>query len=755
MYSVLSKKTYKNAILLWLFLSFIFTVPLFGQDRGVTCSTPDPSYAQTESFTAVLKNRKAKNRGAAKQYVDYNLPVHLYIIADEEGNLPQTSSFPYESAEQITEIFKSSLQSVSKECHYFGLLHTNYGSANRDENGEIGPSLYPDHTPVPNCHPDPDRDCGGLEPGECFGDRIADTPVDYMSKECRAEFFEGDGSVFGSNCPVSCPVMVNDEEVVYLRDYSNAMDFTWAYQARVALTPGQKERVYETLVDTTEGSHPFAYGYNEGLGDMTIDILTSYRGRATTIPFPYGRVNTMYHPVTSFGDLALGKGVFETDFALAELGLFNDEKDGVSIGFYSFSGLGNYCEGDANTDSYFPYKKASYEISVLDHILTLRHTLGIEEFGSPFQHLTADMNYDGRISVMDLREMSKAVLNDRYNHDYVYNWLFFPKSNLLDSTFQEQFNDDPFGAELMHNGERLSYLPNENNETYIGKKSSSKSNRSSLYYPFSDPRISDIDTWSFLALKYGNVNMSYDGTVERSGSFLEEQIAEEKIKLTYQRGKGTTRTRFGVKNAKGDILGVRYRIEVAPGMDVKLKGIVPTNKSTGSEDDYVYSQVSEDLIEVIWVPARGVNQADALDLFDVEVQQAPGGSQKSQDLLVSGEIVYLNEEGTRKAEEQLSFPVAETVAPEKTSTLEARYQVSPNPTSSDVSIFLPGEELNVSEGCVLNLYDVRGYGVRINAHLDHGRIEVSEAQLNRLAAGLILFRTEFRGKTYSGKFMKR
>jgi len=215
-----------------------------------------------------------------RQYVDYNLPVHLYIIADEEGNLPQTSSFPYESAEQMTEIFKSSLQSVSKELHdnidfylcrvtvlrdsaanlvanpanmvddlfarypeaednnsirvfvnseetgygvfssnaikmpaggigihsfllhefghYFGLLHTNYGSANRDENGEIGPSLYPDHTPVPNCHPDPDRDCGGLEPGECFGDRIADTPVDYMSKECRAEFFEGDGSVFGA-----------------------------------------------------------------------------------------------------------------------------------------------------------------------------------------------------------------------------------------------------------------------------------------------------------------------------------------------------------------------------------------------------------------------------------------------------------------------------------------------------------------------------------------------------------------------------
>ena len=103
MFSVLSKKAYKNAILVWLLSSFIFTVPLLGQDRGTVCSTPDLSYAQTESFTAVLKSRKAKKARGLKDYVNYDLPVHLYIIADEEGNLPQTSSFPYESVEQMTE----------------------------------------------------------------------------------------------------------------------------------------------------------------------------------------------------------------------------------------------------------------------------------------------------------------------------------------------------------------------------------------------------------------------------------------------------------------------------------------------------------------------------------------------------------------------------------------------------------------------------------------------------------------------------
>jgi hypothetical protein len=863
MFSVLSKKAYKNAILVWLLSSFIFTVPLLGQDRGTVCSTPDLSYAQTESFTAVLKSRKAKKARGLKDYVNYDLPVHLYIIADEEGNLPQTSSFPYESVEQMTEIFKSSLQSVSRELHdnidfylcsvtvlrdssanlvgnptfmvndlfarypeaedtnsirvfvnsestgygvfssnaikmpaggigihpfllhefghYFGLLHTNTGSASRDANGNVCPALYPDHTPIPGCHPDPLRDCDGLEPGECFGDRIVDTPVDFMQKECRTEFFEGDGSVFGANCPVSCPVMVNGEEVVYLRDYSNAMDFTWEYQARIALSPGQKERIYETLVDTTEGSHPFAYANGAILGNMTfltdenypvcqtleqnstlmaatgrIDILTSFKQNTTTMPFPYGRINTIFHPVTSFGDLALGKGVFETDFILNELGLFNDEKDGVSIGFYSFSGLGNYCEGDANVEAYFPYKKASYEISVLDHVLTLRHILGLEEFSSPYQQLVADMNYDGEISVFDMREMSKAVLGDLHNHDHVYNWLFFPKSNLSDSTFQEQFNLDPFGAELMHNGELLSYLPNEGNRTYIGRKSSSKSNRSSLYYPFSDSRISDIDTWSFLALKYGNVDMSYDeSSAEDTDSFFEEEIAEEALTLTYLKRPGRSQMRVGVENAKSSAYGVRYKIQVVPGANLKLHGIQPVDRDIDSADDYFYSQVSETMIEVVWLPANGKNLAEASEFFDVDIEWLPGDNSKGNDVILSGKIVYLIEKDLSFDDKQYSIPVAEVIVPEKAKDAETECLVYPNPTSSNVSISLPGEDLGFSDECVLNLYDVRGHKVQINIYVDNGRIVVTKDQLSRLTTGMILFQTEFRGRSYSGKFMKQ
>lgn len=861
MCSVLSKKTYLNAIFVWFLFSFVFTVPLVGQDRGSVCSTPEPSAAQTESFTAVLKSRKTKGARALKEYVDYNLPVHLYIIADEEGNLPQTSSFPYESAEQMTEIFKSSLQSVSKELHdnidfylcnvtvlrdssanlvanpanmvddlfarypeaednnsirvfvnsedtgygvfssnaikmpaggigihpfllhefghYFGLLHTNAGSANRDAYGDVCPALYPDHTPVPGCHPDPERDCGGLAPGECFGDRIADTPVDYMTKECRTEYFEGDGSFFGSNCPVSCPVVVNGEEVVYLRDYANAMDFTWAYNARVALSPGQKERMYETLVDTTAGSHPF--GNSNGLGNMTfltdddhpvyqeleqksrlmaasgrIDILTSYNQNAATTPFPYGKVSTVYHPVTSFGELALGKGVFETDFALNELGLFNDEKQGVSIGFHSFCGLGNYCEGEANTETYFPYKKASSEISVMDHVLTLRHMLGIEEFLSPYQHLVADMNYDGMISALDLGEMSKAVLKDAHKHEHVFNWLFFPKSNLLDSTFQEQFQLDPFGAELMHNGELLSYLPNEDRKTYIGKKSSSKSNRSSLYYPFTDSRISDIETWSFLALKYGNVDMSYAGApAEVDGYFYEEEITEEALKLTNLKQLGICRVRVGVKNAKGKIYGVRYKIQVVPGADLKLKGILPADQPFGNDDDYIYSQVSDTLMEIIWLPAKGRSPSEAPNFFEVRMERLAGGNSEEHDVVISGEIVYSDEEGHGFTNRRQSIPVAKVIGSERANEVVPVCLAYPNPTGADVSIVLPRDERHFNGDCVLNLYDVRGHKVMLSVYLNNGKIEVSKDQLSRLSTGLVLFRTEVEGRSYSGKFMKQ
>ncbi|TXF88773.1 hypothetical protein FUA23_13050 [Neolewinella aurantiaca] len=864
MCSSLSKKTNQFAILAWLFLTFVFTVPLYGQDRGVSCATPDLSAAEAQAFTAVLKNRKAKGVAAVKSYRNYNLPVHLYILADEAGNLPQTSSFPYESAEQITEIFKSSLQSVSKELHdnidlylcnvtvlrdsaanltanpsnmiddlfarypeaednnsirvfvnsestgygvfadnaikipaggigihpfilhefghYFGLLHTNHGTIGRDAQGRYAPSLYPDHTPVPGSHPDPERDCGGLTPGECFGDKIADTPVDYMTKECRTEFFEGDGSYFDANCPVSCPVQVNGEEVVYLRDYSNVMDFTWEYQARVALSPGQKERVYQTLTDTTEGSHPYAYANGGSLGNMSflidndvpvcqdlnqksrlmaatgrIDILTSYKRNETTIPFPYGRVNTIYHPVTSFGDLALGKGVFEIDFDLNELNLFNEEKEGVSIGFYSFSGLGNYCEGKENTNQYFPYKKASHGISIMDHVLTLRHVLGMDGFTSPYQHLAADMNYDGRVTVTDLTHMSSAILEDRHNHDLVYNWLFFPRAALQDSTFNHQFNEDPFSAELMHNGELLSYLPDGNNNTYIGNKSTSKSNRSSLYYSLSDPRIADIETWSYLAIKYGNVDMSYDRSMtDIPGAFVEEEIVAEAFKLTGLKFGGTSQVKFGVKDAESDISGVRYKIEVVPGADIKLKGIEPTNEYGASEGDYVYSQVSDSLIEIIWLPAKGTGMAKGADLFDVEVEKLTKGTSKKHDIIVSGEIVYFNETGLKNSGDSFSTPAVEVEAHEDLANAPAEAcLVYPNPSSSDVAILLPAEARSLNETCALSIYDVRGQKTRLNAYVNNGKIEVSEEQMSRLSAGLILFQAEVKGVSYSGKFLKQ
>lgn len=70
-----------------------------------------------EAYTEVLKSRKAKSLGETKEYIDYNLPVHLYIITEEDGTLPSTSTVPYESAEQMVDIFKTSLQSVSKEFH--------------------------------------------------------------------------------------------------------------------------------------------------------------------------------------------------------------------------------------------------------------------------------------------------------------------------------------------------------------------------------------------------------------------------------------------------------------------------------------------------------------------------------------------------------------------------------------------------------------------------------------------------------------
>jgi hypothetical protein len=55
-------------------------------------------------------------------------------------------------------------------------------------------------------------------------------------------------------------------------------------------------------------------------------------------------------------------------------------------------------------------------VSTLDLVLIQRHILGVQEFTSPYQHIAADANNDGRVTATDLTELRKLILgvSDRF-----------------------------------------------------------------------------------------------------------------------------------------------------------------------------------------------------------------------------------------------------------------------------------------------------------------------------------------------------
>jgi len=89
---------------------------------------------------------------------------------------------------------------------------------------------------------------------------------------------------------------------------------------------------------------------------------------------------------------------------------------------------------------------AAAGVSTADQVMIAKHVLGVEELGSPYRILSADINDSGGISVLDRIQIQKIILQlaDEYNHGE--EWRFLPAAWSLG---EDPFEEHPFPDTFM------------------------------------------------------------------------------------------------------------------------------------------------------------------------------------------------------------------------------------------------------------------------------------------------------------------
>ena len=312
-----------------------------------------------------------------------------------------------------------------------------------------------------------------------LGDGISDTPSD-PNEICIAV----------NNCAVSCDRGdLSSPSVPY--DVATQPSNIMSYRCKKTFSLGQLEVIRK---DAVAGRYAVTLHPNANESCTDIGLINRYCSTSNgpeRLPIKSAIVNvTNTNPSGSCSKVTDADGKYSTTNCIA-------------IGTTQMAN-----NAPAKTGSGSLYKSDN-GVTTADLVDIRKHILQLTLLDNPFYWLAADANYDGRITTSDFINIRQVLLRlpGEENFDVAGSWRFVPEWYQAESNFNGSFEDvttDPSGP--------FNALWNENQSTSRAYKANSSTGQKSYmdYFEISgrNTAVSDEQTWSFAAVKTGDVDCS-------------------------------------------------------------------------------------------------------------------------------------------------------------------------------------------------------------------------------------------------------
>lgn len=161
-----------------------------------------------------------------------------------------------------------------------------------------------------------------------------------------------------------------------------------------------------------------------------------------------------------------------------------------------------------------------FGVDLTDVQIIQNHVVGapdpnIELLDTPYKLIAADVNFDGLITTQDAYLIFKVIQgNNNTNFEYG-SWRYVPSHYLADPTFNTAFNQDPFSAVWTPPGVGIPrpYVPVSGGKSYMDE----------IDINLLSAAATEETTWSFVAIKTGDVNLSGELTNFTGGGETKSQ----------------------------------------------------------------------------------------------------------------------------------------------------------------------------------------------------------------------------------------
>jgi hypothetical protein len=445
------------------------------------------------------------------------------------------------------------------------------------------------------------------------------------------------------------------------------------------------------------------------------------------------------------------------------------ERDNTLIHSTSFSGsqtgiinvdAGSFLPNIYNNGKVIPKRDLNLNsgIDAVDVGIVHNHVLNVTPITSPFKKIAADLSNNGQLSTLDviiLQKISLGIYNNSSPNPYNTSWKYIPTYCFNSSSFVSQLNQDPYTAVWSNpnvQNELRGYLPSGNSGTYFD----------ALNIPLNEPTVDQSNTWSFQAIKVGDLNFSasaFPFTQDPSPELRGEEYSISKTAHSCLE-KGQTYEIELLGNSKEELmvyqLGAKFDpnlIEIVRYEESQIKGF--------NEDNINQLALKDGHLKVLWVDhvaGQKIKFNAKKGLFKLIIRP-------KQDICNLAEAIALDKkvlptmfisERIENIPMELEWNVKKvnkliTVPPTQNLEEGAPINLYPNPTSDEITL-----EVKLDQALPIKviLMDASGRTMEFNQDGFKGVNKMQLNTKNTFSSGLISYRVIFNKQQHTGTFVK-